>query len=94
MYCWPSVIFIIVLSTLSSSDKTHWPVENLDLITLEATAYALLALVKVKVSITHLRYLSFVKSKLSHITYCQHYMVPCLSIWGIRTLIMCWKSIG
>ncbi|KAG7270779.1 hypothetical protein CRUP_019419 [Coryphaenoides rupestris] len=34
-------------------NKTHWPVENQYLITLEATAYALLALVKVKVSITH-----------------------------------------
>ncbi|CAL8354816.1 unnamed protein product [Boreogadus saida] len=37
-----------ILYRFVSQDSTHWPVANHELITLEATAYALLALVKVK----------------------------------------------
>uniref|UniRef100_A0A8C5C2S4 Uncharacterized protein n=1 Tax=Gadus morhua TaxID=8049 RepID=A0A8C5C2S4_GADMO len=39
-----------ILYRFVSQDSTHWPVANHELFTLEATAYALLALVKVKVS--------------------------------------------
>uniref|UniRef100_A0A8C5BU05 Anaphylatoxin-like domain-containing protein n=1 Tax=Gadus morhua TaxID=8049 RepID=A0A8C5BU05_GADMO len=37
-----------ILYRFASEDSTHWPVANHELFTLEATAYALLALVKVK----------------------------------------------
>lgn len=47
-----TVIFVIVLCTLCFSDSDHWPVTTGYLFTLEATAYALLALVKAKVSIS------------------------------------------
>uniref|UniRef100_A0A671YQJ8 Complement C3-like n=1 Tax=Sparus aurata TaxID=8175 RepID=A0A671YQJ8_SPAAU len=46
-----------ILYKFASPDSSHWPVPYSNLYTLEATAYALLALVKVKVSMSNL-YLS------------------------------------
>ncbi|KAG7240765.1 hypothetical protein INR49_026408 [Caranx melampygus] len=40
-----------ILKRFMSADKTHWPVDNSEMFTIEATAYGLLALVKVKVTI-------------------------------------------
>ncbi|KAG7223747.1 hypothetical protein INR49_026429 [Caranx melampygus] len=37
-----------ILKRFMSADKTHWPVDNSEMFTIEATAYGLLALVKVK----------------------------------------------
>uniref|UniRef100_A0A8C5C2K6 Anaphylatoxin-like domain-containing protein n=1 Tax=Gadus morhua TaxID=8049 RepID=A0A8C5C2K6_GADMO len=50
-----------ILYRFASEDSTHWPVANHELFTLEATAYALLALVKVKVSIVLLGHLSYIQ---------------------------------
>uniref|UniRef100_A0A671YJF1 Complement C3-like n=1 Tax=Sparus aurata TaxID=8175 RepID=A0A671YJF1_SPAAU len=45
-----------ILKNFVSSESSHWPVPRGHIYTLEATAYALLALVKVKVSMSHLSF--------------------------------------